>query len=223
MNNNFLFGYPEKCTRCASLSSSEIKLRVIPHYKQGGNLCVMLIGQDPTIFNQPERVKEVLMLNESNGQLSRWLKQIFGADNFRAVTLYATNLVKCSFLKPPSTLSGGGLRFLKSYFDNCKDYLAHELLSFKPDCVLTLGEPAHKLFITILDNQKDMPDSMQTAFTGQFLRARFKGLEFDYSPCLHIKTFRVAEVYGESVQRFKEGVSSYFKANGGTSQNEEAG
>jgi len=221
MKNNFLFGYPQQCVRCASLSSSRIELRVIPHYKQGGNLRVMLIGQDPTILRKPERVKEVLMLDESNGKLSRWLKQIFGDDNFHTITLYATNLVKCSFVKPPSSSAGGSLKFLKPYFDNCKEYLAHELLSFKPDCVLTLGEPAHTLFITMLDNQ--MPDTMQAAFTGQFLRAKFRGIEFDYSPCLHIQSFRVAEVYGERVQKFKDGISSYFKSNDGTSQNKEAG
>ena len=215
MIDNFLFGYPKQCLRCTNFSPNGVELRVVPHFKQGGNLRVMLIGQDPTIFNQPERVKEVLMLNEPNGQLTRWLKEIFGAENFQAVTLYATNLVKCSFVKPPSTSAEGGLNFLKPYFDNCKEYLANELLNFKPDCVLTLGEPAHKLFITLLDNRSDIPDSMKTAFTGQFIRAQFKGFEFDYSPCLHIKTFRVAEVYGEGVQRFKQGISSYFiKSNG---------
>jgi uracil-DNA glycosylase len=150
------------------------------------------------------------MLNQENGQLSRWLKGILGAENFQLVTLYATNLVKCSFMNPPSRSVEGGLRFLKPYFDHCKEHLAAELLSFKPNCVLTLGEPTHKLFINMLDNQDEMPETMQAAFTGQFLRAKFKGIEFDYSPCLHIQTFRVAETYGERVQKFKKGISSYF-------------
>ena len=223
MTDNFSFGYPKQCVRCASLSKSEIALRVAPHYKEGNGLRVILIGQDPTIFNQPERVSEVLMLNEPNAQLSRWLKKMFGKANFQALTLYATNLVKCSFAKPPSISGEGGLKFLKPYFQNCKDYLAEELLNFKPKFVLTLGEPTHKLFVSILDNQNDIPGSMQAAFTGQFIKAKFDGLEFDYSPCLHIKTFRVAEVYGDSVQRFKQGISAYFNANSGTSQNRGVG
>jgi len=219
MNDYFLFGYPKQCVRCASFSPSGTALRVIPYYKRGGGLRVVLIGQDPTIFNRPERVSEVLMLNEENGQLSRWLRKIFGEDNFHALTLYATNLVKCSFAKPPSTSKAGGLKFLKPYFQNCKDYLAEELLNFRPEFVLTLGEPAHKLFVSILDNQVDIPDSMQAAFTGQFIKTKFNGFEFDYSPCLHIKTFRVAEVYGESVQKFKQGITAYFDASGGMPQN----
>jgi len=88
---------------------------------------------------------------------------------------------------------------------------------------LALGEPAHKLFVSILDNQSDIPGSMRAAFTGQFIKAKFNGFGFDYSPCLHIKTFRVAEVYGESVQRFKQGIVAYFNANSGTPQNQGAG
>lgn len=216
MENNFLFGYPQSCVRCAAFSSDAIELRVIPHYKPGGNLRVMLIGQDPTITKGPERVKEVLMLNQPNGSLSRWLKEILGADHFHAATLYATNLVKCSFMKPPSHAVEGGFKFLKPYFDHCKEHLANELLSFQPNCVLTLGEPAHRLFITILDNHAELPETMQAAFTGQFLRAKFRGIEFDYSPCLHIQTFRVAETYGERVQKFKKGISAYFQTTNNT-------
>jgi hypothetical protein len=76
---------------------------------------------------------------------------------------------------------------------------------------LTLGEPAHKLFITILDNTEIIEDSMQASFTGEFMKAEINGVKFDYSPCLHIKTFRVAEVYGESVKLFKEGLHNYFR------------
>lgn len=175
----------------------------------------MLVGQDPTIFKKPARVTEVLMLDDDHSQLARWLRQVFGADNYRAITLYATNLVKCSFDKPPSTQ--GGLRFLRPYFENCKTYLVEELLNYQPDLVLTLGEPAHALVVSMLDNKLDIPTTMQGAFTGRFHRARFRTLEFDYSPCLHIKTFRVAEVYGNSVRRFKEGLSAYLSPGRTTS------
>jgi hypothetical protein len=51
-----------------------------------------------------------------------------------------------------------------------------------------------------------MPERMQTAFTGQFVLARLDGFEFDYSLCLHIQTFRVAETYGEGVVAFRRGL-----------------
>lgn len=214
MTDSFSFGYPEQCTKCASISPNLhcqlVGLKVGPFIQQGGGLKVMLIGQDPTIFRKPERVKKALMLDQPNAQLKCWLKDLFGDRNFQSLTLYATNLVKCTYSAPPSTAPGGGLEILRPYFENCREYLVEELLTFQPRVVLTLGEPTHQLFVSLLDNRDVIPDNMQKAFTGQFTKARFKGFEFDYSPCLHIKTFRVAEVYGEKVQAFKRGVLAYF-------------
>ena len=205
------FGCPKQCSKCADFSTCGFNLQVAPFFKQGDDFRLMLIGQDPTIFIRSERVKHVLMLDEPNGQLTRWLKDLFGKQNFDRLTLYATNLVKCTFEKPPSNFSGGGLKFLRPYFENCKDYLIQEVLNYKPACVITLGEPTHKLFTSILDNGKEIPDSMQGAFTGELLRTSIRAFQFDYSPCLHIKTWRVAEVYGESVRRFRTGITSYFE------------
>jgi len=211
MNNTYSFGYPRQCTECSMLSSKAIALRVAPYYKAGNNQRVMLIGQDPTIYKQPYRVTEVLMLNDPQSQLLRWLKTIFGEINYHQLTLYATNLVKCSFSEPPTISERGGLTFLKPYFKNCKVHLAKELLSFKPNLVLTLGEPTHKLFINELENRHSIPDTMKTAFTGQLFKAKSDGFEFDYTPCLHIKTFRVAETYGDSIRSFKQSISTYLK------------
>jgi hypothetical protein len=52
---------------------------------------------------------------------------------------------------------------------------------------------------------------MQGSFTGKFSKARIGTAEFDYSPCLHIKTFRVANAYGDKVVKFKRGIENYFK------------
>jgi uracil-DNA glycosylase len=204
------FGYPKQCTKCESFSTCGFTLQVAPFFKQGDDLRLMLIGQDPTIFIRSERVKRVLMLDEPNGQLTRWLKDLFGKKNFDRLTLYATNLVKCTFEKPPSNFRGGGLKFLRPYFGNCNEFLVQEVLNYKPACVITLGEPTHKLFSSILDNSEDIPDSMQGAFTGELMKTSIQDFPFDYSPCLHIKTWRVAEVYGDSVKKFKAGIMSHF-------------
>jgi uracil-DNA glycosylase len=214
MADCFEFGYPNECVRCANipvqLASQRIGLRVDPFLKEGSGLRVMLVGQDPTVTRQPERVKRVLMLDEQNGQLSRWLEGIFGARYFESITLYATNVVKCTFSRPPSQMPEGGLNFLQPYFSNCAHYLPTEVLSFQPQCVITLGEPAHRLFISLLENANEISPRMKNAFTGRFVRARLQGFEFDYSPCLHIQTFRVAETYGVKVESFKQGLHAFF-------------
>jgi uracil-DNA glycosylase len=188
-------------------------LRAEPYFQPGGGMRLMLIGQDPTIRKRPERVRKALMLDDPNTQLSRWLRNIFGVHRFDTLTVYATNLVKCTFAKPPSDSAGGGLKFLKPYFQNCKEHLARELLAFKPEFVLTLGEPAHKLFVSTLDGHSSIPDSMNAAFTGRFIKAEFCSFQFDYTPCLHIQNFRVAESYGDKVKTFKQGISAYLDAD----------
>jgi uracil-DNA glycosylase len=212
--DRYAFGYPRQCSRCASFSKCSVNLQVVPHFYPGGSFRLMLIGQDPTIRNKPERVREALMLDDPHSQLSRWLTGLFGPEQFSSMTIYSTNVVKCTLGVVPSTMRGGGTAFLRPYFDHCAEYLQAELLAFRPTLVLTLGEPAHQLFVGMLDDPESMGKSMQDAFTGEFPMARFRGVEFRYSPCLHIQTFRVAETYGRRVEKFKEGLENFIKTSG---------
>jgi uracil-DNA glycosylase len=209
--SEYIFGYPKHCTRCENLPSINIGLTVKPYYQEGNQQRIMLIGQDPTIYKNQEKIDTVFDLDKENGQLRRWLVKLLGSDNFDRLSIYATNLVKCFFDKPPTLMPGGGFHFLKPYFEQCKNYLVKEIIKFKPALVLTFGEPAHKLFITMLDNQGDFGASMQEAFIGKFKKTRLKGFEFHYSPCLHIKTFRVAETYGESIPKLKSSLRKYLE------------
>jgi uracil-DNA glycosylase len=200
------FGYPTNCYKCNTSNECEeknLELNVKPFYQERNNFRLMLIGQDPTIFVKKERVKQVLMLDEPNGQLRRWLENLLGKDTFGNFTVYATNLIKCTFPKPPSTYSGK--YFLKPYFEICKNYLEQEVLNFRPNLILSFGEPAHRYFSSIFDNSAEIGNTMQSAFGNdlKFFKAKINGFEFSYSPSLHIKTFRVAETYGKKIEKFK--------------------
>ena len=200
--NKYKYGYPKNCTLCHAFDST-IQLTVKPQHKPGLQTKLMLIGQDPTIFKDPDknRVKEVLMLDQKNGQLTRWLRGFIGSKNFEQLEIYATNLIKCTFPTPPSTK--GNEEVLKPYFKFCEQYLLKEILNYQPTVVLTLGEPAHKLFLTKIRSSEIIATAMNKAFTGHFYRVKFNSISFDYSPCLHIKTFRGAETYGDKVKTFK--------------------
>ena len=50
----------------------------------------------------------------------------------------------------------------------------------------------------------EIKGKMKEDFKGEFIEAKVNGIKFFYSPCLHIKTFRVAETYGQSVLDFKK-------------------
>jgi uracil-DNA glycosylase len=215
MNIREKYGYPLYCNKCTELGDEPRRLAEIePYHKDGSAIRLMLIGQDPTIFNSPERVNTVLMLNETsgrNGQLRKWLEtELIGKDNFENVEVYATNLIKCQFSKPPS--QSGGISFLKKRFEYCKSYLYSEIEKYKPTLVLTFGEPAHLLFSKEFEFKNGpLKSEMKNDFNGNFVRAKINNTEFDYSPCLHIKTFRVAEKYGDSAKGFKSKLAERLK------------
>lgn len=199
----YKYGYPHQCDKCKDLPYIKLKLPTPYHNKVTSNKRVMLIGQDPYIYRDPDRVECVLMLDQENGQLSRWLKDVLGENSFHEVELYATNVVKCPVKRDSSASLKRVLNLIQPCFEYCKDYLVEEIGNFKPTMVLTFGEPAHKLFISILDNNDLFKGSMKEAFTGEFIKASVRNVSFQYSPCLHIKTYRVADTYGKRVEKFK--------------------
>ncbi len=199
----YKFGYPEQCDRCKYLPYIKLKLPRPYHNNVTSSKKVMLIGQDPYIHRDSDRVECVLMLNQGNGQLARWLRDVLGEHRFNGVELYATNVVKCPVIRESSTSARGVLSLLQSCFDYCKDYLVEEIDSFRPTTVLTLGEPAHRVFFPILDNNDLVKGSMKEDFTGEFIQASVRSVTFQYSPCLHIKTYRIADTYGKQVEKFR--------------------
>lgn len=206
------FGYPVTCELCFEAIRNNFDmikiqgLNVRPYYQHGNKFKLMLIGQDPTIKDNRNRVKEVLMLDQENGQLRRWLRGIFGKSKFESLTIYATNVVKCTFSRRPSELKKGGREFLNSCFLNCSQYLKNEVLAYSPNLILSLGEPSHEMFLKLVNG--NIPTKMKDAFSGQFYEVSIGNLKTNYSPCLHIQTFRVAEKYGEKVESFKSMINA---------------
>lgn len=168
----------------------------------------MLIGQDPTIFNKNKSVEVVLMLDKENGSLKRWIIDIFGKENFEKAEIHATNLVKCTFSNPPSLKKNK--EFLQPFFANCKKYLKKEISAFEPELVITFGENTHINFLQILNDKKPYQGIMKLDFRQNIQTMRLDGVAFKYSPCLHIKTYRVAETYGEAVMLFKKELRKTF-------------
>ena len=213
--DNYGFGYPKQCIKCSQDDENPHQLKVKPYFCEVSGFRLMLIGQDPTIFHDSERVRFALMLDEPRGQIRRWLRDLLGDGNLEKATVYTTNIVKCSFKKPPSQMRSGGLPFLSHYFGNCRQYLLAEIDAYRPELVITFGEPAHCLFVSCMSiadcGNRSINTEMKKAFNGSLYSLVTSGHRFDYSPCLHIKTFRVAETYGPSVARFRIELQSYLK------------
>jgi len=169
---------------------------------------IMLIGQDPTIRRNQDKVKKALMLDMPKSSLSRWIKEIFGEDNFKNYAIYATNAVKCILKKFAS--DNGGSEYLLPMFINCKKYLEKEIELFKPEYIFTFGEPCHQLFLYMLDKDEEkLKEKLRSSFGENFREIKFKDCTFRYSPILHIHTYRVADGFGDKMKKFKEQITKH--------------
>ncbi len=202
--------YPIICNKCKDIMSEKcnhsLKVKK-PYIQQGNSKRIMIIGQDPTLYKSSTIVNTPLMLDYKEGQLRRWLNSVFN-NRFDELTIYATNLVKCTFDKPPTKYKTNTTKFLEHYFNECKYYLLYEIEEYRPEIVITLGETAHLLFIKLMKNnvhpeKVSFASKMSMDFNGKFYDMEYNKIKFKYSPCLHIKTFRTAEIYGEKVYKFK--------------------
>jgi uracil-DNA glycosylase len=208
LTDEYDFGYPYSCKLCTDLFHNCPSLTTKPYLINNGSIRLMLIGQDPTIYSN-KRVNRVLDLDNEQGQVRRWLTEVLGENIFDTFTLYATNLVKCTLEQPPSD-SGNALKVLQTYFMHCQTYILREISLFEPNFVLCFGEPAHELFCGILSDSGDLTSSMKQDFTGEFSKVRVGKTSFLYSPCLHIRTFKMVDTYGERIKEFKTNIKQYF-------------
>jgi len=203
-----------KYSDCKDCLNRKTQYKPIPPYfpeKPRTGTKIMFIGQDPTIRKKQDRVKCALMLDDDGSQISKWLNEIFTPSQFKQFDIYATNLVKCVLDKVPTDPLVGGIEYLIPFFENCKKYLLEELSLFSPQYVFTLGEPAHQLFISLIEDRNDLKKiRMQDYFTGSFSTKKYGSLSFEYSPLLHIQGYRVAKKYGKVIVNFEKEIQKRF-------------
>lgn len=213
MSKTNAFGYPISCDDCMGHDHRMGLVVTGGYYIEGNELRLMLIGQDPTVDKRAEEVNVPLLLDsKKRNTLRKWLKNEIGID-MDQLTVYATNVVKCTFDNMPTRQGIPALRFLEPFYTNCQNHLKNEIELFKPNVILTFGESAHILFIRLLENYPQNKYKMTKAYDGVFEQAKMKDSDtiFHYSPCLHIKTFRVAITYGDKAQRFKKEIRNILK------------
>ena len=103
------------------------------------NVKLIIIGQDPTVREKKSRgdINVTLNLDKENS-LKKYIKDIGFALNIDIdKEVYATNLYKCFFKKPPAD----DQTILTRHFKIWIDLLINELAPFDNSFVITLGEP----------------------------------------------------------------------------------
>ncbi len=216
-------GYPEACDICikqkiyAGVLEGGIKLSTKPF--KGNNPKVMLVGLNPTLVK--EQVSYVFDLHNKNSPIRRYIiDDILKPTGLRIEDIYATNLVKCTFLQEPRAICKEIMDkddnetvkdFLFPFFQNCRQHFKAEVYEIKPKILLSFGEIPHQLLVEEfgLDKQK-VEKEMKKAFSNIYPVSL---LDHDilYGPCIRQKAKvhpYLNSLFPEFVQNLKKAVTS---------------
>jgi len=147
MNNNKLLIEVKKVINklVSSEISSYIDSSLTPPdpFRGGGEIKLIVLGQDPTVHNPKHRkkLKVALLLNQP-GRLRTYVEDICkGLDIELDENIYATNLLKNFFTAPPDTLRKKNPQLFRKAADYWIPLLREEIKEFENVPILPLGEP----------------------------------------------------------------------------------
>ena len=114
----------------------------VPPFMGGNDIKLIVIGQDPTIRNEERRKNIICTLNlDKQGALRSYIKQICSCMEVTIDNVYATNVFKYFYERPPADTWD----VLKKHLSPNLTLLKEELNHFPNVPVITLGEPVLKL------------------------------------------------------------------------------
>lgn len=117
---------------------------VPPFNKDGKDVKLIIIGQDPTIKNVERRKGITTTLNlDKSGALRRYVEEICSGLNISLSNVYATNVFKYFYTIPPAQT----FEVLEKHLSPNLVLLEKELSNY-PNCsIITLGEPVLQLLV----------------------------------------------------------------------------
>lgn len=139
--------YLKKTQDCAE-NPIDVKYGIIPPYRGGDDVKMIIIGQDPTIRNEKQRanIHVTLNLDKQGGSLYRYIERLCNGLGLSLDNVYATNVYKYFYSIPPADTK----EVLTAHFDPNLELLIKELSNYPNAIIVTLGEPVLKL----LTNEK---------------------------------------------------------------------
>lgn len=125
---------------CAENQIDEL-LNPVPPYYGGGEVKLIIIGQDPTIKNKKRRKNILCTLNlDKSGSLRNYAERICVGLGITMDNVYATNVFKYFYTDPPAYTG-----VLSKHKDENVVLLKKELDMYPDAHVITFGEPVLQL------------------------------------------------------------------------------
>lgn len=116
-------------------------LPVLP-FRTSTEIKLIFLGQDPTVKNEASRKSIEYTLNlDKGGSLRMYLRGICDAMDLTLENVYATNLVKYFYTRPPERT----MRVLHAHLPDNLALLKEELAAYPKAKIITLGLPALQL------------------------------------------------------------------------------
>ena len=117
---------------------------VHPYNKDGKDIKLIIIGQDPTIRNEESKKGITTTLNlDKSGALKRYVEEICNGLNISLSNVYATNVFKYFYTTPPAQT----FEVLEKHLSPNLVLLEKELSNY-PNCpIITFGEPVLNLLV----------------------------------------------------------------------------
>lgn len=182
--------------------------KVILPFKGQEEIKLIIIGQDPTIKNEKTRKLINITLNLDKGNaLTTYIKMICKELGITINNVYATNLFKYFYEKPPAQT----FKVLQRHLVPNLRLLDEELSLFKDIPVITLGEPLLRLLTFETDKVRKYwgydPKTGKSRGTFQFAIGMNNLLERNFYPFPHQPSLR-KDFYNENMANYLHYVKS---------------
>ena len=125
---------------------------VPPFNKDGKDIRLVIIGQDPTIRNEEQRKHISVTLNlDKSGSLRKYVEEICSGLNINLSNVYATNIFKYFYTLPPAQT----FEVLEKHLSPNLILLEKEMSNYPNSPIITLGEPVLKLLVNKKSKVRD--------------------------------------------------------------------
>lgn len=180
----------------------DISLPVIGPFNGGGEIRLIILGQDPTVRNAASRlhITKTLNLDKSNA-IRSYVNRICQSLGISIENIYATNVFKYFYTRPPSST----MHVLNSHLPENLKLLKEELYGFEKLPVISLGEPVLQLLTNTNQKVRKHWDynskTRKTQGRFSFVKAQENKLIRDFFPFPHQPSLRKV-FYLETMERY---------------------
>jgi uracil-DNA glycosylase len=184
-----------------------LMLDPVPPFNGSDIIKLIIIGQDPTIKNEKQRIKIKTTLNlDRNGSLKNYIRGICDSLGIGLENVYATNIFKYFYTNPPAST----MDVLNEHLNMNLKLLRNELQIYPDLPVVTLGEPVLQLLSNLPDDKVRSYWDYKNGVSGHaFKKCTDNELDRPFFPFPH-QPSSGRKFYAENIKRYLDFVRKDF-------------